>query len=384
MHDHTSHNRQPTPLRLASTVVTRRRLLAGLGALGAATLGAAACGDVTTGGGSGGGSSGGKKLELTMFVFLGGDLGKMPKEFADEWQADHRNVTLKLYEQSNQVGYPKMVAQKQTDPTKPLVNLGFFNAQTTEQGILDQMWAPLDYAAMTNATDVRQQFKRDDGYGIGIGSDQIGLLYNTQKLTPKPTSWQALWDPANRGKVTLFGFPWYAVFAAAKLNGGGLDDMEPGWRAWQENAKNIRTLVTSNPEYLNVLASGTAPLTGYFNGTGNQWIAGGAPLEYVPPDEGAISVPVNLQVVAGQDSDHLAACHEIVDAMLSPKWCSRWAETSIEVPANTKSSLPSHLAGLPAFSEATVEKMLRVDYAIVGKNQSAWTDRWQRDVVTRM
>jgi putative spermidine/putrescine transport system substrate-binding protein len=372
---------KPTPCP-APTTLSRRALLRGLGAMGAAALGATACGDVTANGGSD--SGGGQKLDLTMFVFLGGNLGTMPKEFADDWKSSHPNVNLKIYEESNQVGYPKMVAQQKTDPSRPLVNLGFFNAQTTEQGILDKMWAPLDYAAMTNVADVRPESKRDDRFGVGIGSDQIGLLYNTEKLGSKPTSWQALWDPANRGKVTLFGFPWYVIFAAAKLNGGGLENMEPGWKAWQDNAKNIRTLVTSNPQYLNVLASGTAPLTGYFNGTGNQWITDGAPLEYVPPDEGAISVPVNLQAVAGQSSSQLEACQEIIDAMLSPKWCSRWAETSIEVPANTKSSLPPELAQLPAFAPANVDRMLEADYAVVGKNVSAWTDRWQRDIVSRI
>jgi putative spermidine/putrescine transport system substrate-binding protein len=372
----------PTQLHLGETVVTRRSLLRGLGALGAVTLGATACGKVSTGGAGNG--TGGKKLNLTMFVFLGGDLGKMPKQFADEWHSSHPNVTIKLYEQSNQVGYPKMVAQQKTDPANPLVNLGFFNAQTTEQGILDKMWAPLEYPAMKNAADIREQFKRADHYGIGIGADQIGLLYNAGKLGTKPTSWASLWDPANRGKVTLFGFPWYVVFAAAKLNGGGLDNLEPGWKTWQDSAKNIRTLVTSNPQYLNVLASGTAPLTAYFNGTGNQWIAGGAPLEYVPPDEGAVAVPVNLQAVAGQSSSQLEACQEIIDAMLSPKWCGTWAETSIEVPGNAKSALSAKLAALPAFAAANVDRMLTVDYAVVGKNQSAWTDRWQRDVVTRI
>ncbi len=363
--------------------LSRRQMLLGLGSIGALAVGAAACGDVSTPGSGPKGGSGGK-LELTMFVFLGGDLGKMPKEFAQEWQSSHPNVRLKIYEESNQVGYPKMVSAKKTNAKRPLVHLGFFNAQTTEQGVLDEMWHPLDYAALKNAADIRDIAKRDDQFGIGIGTDQIGLLYNTEKFGGKPSSWQELWDSSNRGKVTMFGFPWYAVFAAAHLNGGGLDDMEPGWRAWEENAKNIRTLVTSNPQYLNVLSSGSAPLTGYFNGTGKQWIASGAPLRYVPPAEGAVPVPVNLQVASGQSDAQLEACQEIVDAMISPKWCARWAETSVEVPANTKATLPDDLASLPAFKDTTIDQLLPVDYAIVGKNQSAWTDRWNRDIVSRI
>lgn len=366
----------------ATTTLSRRGLLEGLGLVGLASVGLAACGDVSSPGSSGGGSGG--KLELTMFVFLGGDLGVMPKEFAEEWESSHPNVKLNIYEESNSVGYPKMVARRSTNPDAPLVHFGFFNAQTTEQGILDKMWTPLDYAALTNAADIRDTFKREDQVGIGIGADQIGLLYNEDALGSAPESWASLWDPEFRGKVSFFNFPWYAVYMAAVAQGGGLDDMDPGFALWAEQAENIRTIVTANPEYQNVLASGTAPLTAYFNGTGHQFINGGAPLTYAPSDEGAIPVPVNLCMVDGLSDDEQEAATEVIDEMLSPKWCARWAETSIEIPANEKATLPSDLADLPAFSEETVAGLQQIDYAIVGQNTADWTDRWTQDVVSKI
>jgi len=264
------------------------------------------------------------------------------------------------------------------------VHFGFFNAQTTEQGILDKMFTKLDYSAIKNAADVRDVFKRQDQYGIGIGADQIGLLYNAAKLGSSPQSWAELWDPKNQGKVSFFNFPWYAVYMAAKAAGGGLDNMDPGFAVWAEHAKNIRTIVTANPEYQNVLASGTAPLTAYFNGTGHQFIKAGAPLTYAPSTEGPIPVPVNLCVVDGISDDEKAATTEIIDAMLDPKWNAQWAATSIEVPANQKATLPPDLASLPGFSESAIAKLQTIDYAAVGKNTSAWSDRWKREVQAKM
>lgn len=367
-----------------STGVSRRSVITGLGAIGLSAVGAAACSNVSAPGASTTTGGAGKKLELTMFVFLGGDLGVMPKAFAKEWEASHPNVKLTIYEESNSVGYPKMVARKATNPGSPLVHFGFFNAQTTEQGILDKMFTKLDYSAIKNAADVRDVFKRKDQYGIGIGADQIGLLYNPAKLGSSPQSWGELSDPKNQGKLSFFNFPWYAVYMAAKARGGGLDNMDPGFALWAERAKNIRTIVTANPEYQNVLASGTAPLTAYFNGTGYQFIKAGAPLTYSPSTEGAIPVPVNLCVVDGISDDQRAAATEVIDAMLSPKWNAQWATTSVEVPANQKASLTPDLAGLPAFSKSTIGKLQTIDYAVVGKNTSAWTDRWKREVVAKM
>jgi len=373
----------PTPAQ-PGTALTRRSVLRGAGAIGLSAMGAAACSNVTAPGASTNTSGDGKKLELTMFVFLGGDLGVMPKAFAKEWEQSHPNVKLTIYEESNSVGYPKMVARKASSPQSPLVHFGFFNAQTTEQGILDKMFAPLDYSAITNAADVREAFKRKDQYGIGIGADQIGLLYNAAALGSSPQGWAELWDTKNQGKVSFFNFPWYAVYMAAKSAGGGLDNMGPGFALWAERAKNIRTIVTANPEYQNVLASGTAPLTAYFNGTGYQFIKAGAPLTYTPSTEGPIPVPVNLCMVDGISDDQKTAATEIIDAMLSPKWNAQWATTSIEVPANQKASLPPDLASLPAFSEAAIAKLQTIDYAVVGKNTAAWSDRWKREVQPKM
>ncbi|ALE07413.1 hypothetical protein AL755_21210 [Arthrobacter sp. ERGS1:01] len=374
--DVTSAKSKQPELRLS-----RRSFLAG-GVATAAAASLAACASPFAAGSTA--SGGGKKMTLTMFCFLGGDLAKMPKEFAKEYQASHPSVEIKFYEQSNSVGYGKMLAQRKVDPSQPLVNLGFFNTNTTVQGAGDKMWQKLDYSAMSNVADIAPSFHRKDQFGIGIGADQYGLVTNKTELPTAPDSWSALWDPAFKGKISMFGFPWYVVFMAAKMNGGSLENMEPGWKLWEEKASQIKLIVDSNPQYLNVLSSGTTPLTSYFNGTSYQWIEGGAPLQYTIPKEGAIPLPVMLQSVAGQSDAESEACQDIVNEMLSPKWAARWAETAVQLPANSKSVLPSKLASLPAFQPSTVEGFIDIDWDIVGKNNAAWTDRWNSDIVSKI
>ncbi|MHB8620018.1 MAG: ABC transporter substrate-binding protein, partial [Chloroflexota bacterium] len=244
----------------------------------------------------------------------------------------------------------------------------------------DGMWKPLDYAAMSNAKDIAPAFQRSNHHGIGIGADQLGLLYNTKDVKPAPTSWADLWNPKYKGKVVFFDYSWYPVFMAAKLNGGGLQNMTPGWDLWKKDAKQIRAIVTSNPQYLNALSNGTGDLTSYFNGTGLQWARGGAPIGYVPPKEGAISVPVYLQTVVGNSANQQEVCQDAINEMISPKWCGQWAETSIEAPANSKTQLPANLAKLPAFSKATIDKFISVDWGIVGKQIAAWKLKWDQDI----
>jgi putative spermidine/putrescine transport system substrate-binding protein len=320
-------------------------------------------------------------VEVTMFVFLGGALGVQPKAFKEWYEGKHSNVKINIYENSNTVGYPLMVAAKRQDPNKPFVNLGFFNAQTTAQGDLDDMWQKLDYSHLENAKDIYPAFRRSSQKGIGIGADQLGLVYNKTQLAKAPDSWSDLWSPTYAGKVTFFDYYWQAVYAAARLNGGNLRKMNIGWDLWSKKAHDqIRTIVTSNPQYLQVLTNGTASLTSYFAGTAIQWIRQGAPLAYVVPKEGAINVPVYLQSVKGNTPAQTEVCHDIIGKMLSPKWCGGWANTSVEVPANSKVKLPAEFKTMPAFQKATIDKLWKLEWQVVAKAIATWRGQWDQQV----
>jgi len=378
--------------RLSNMHVTRRGVLTGaVGVAAAAAL--AACSPLNTSSSSTApatsSSTAGKgttknPLKITMFCFLGGDLAVMGKEFGADYMKRHPNVSVTYYEDSNLIGYGKMLAQRKVDPSKPLVNFGFFNTSTTAQGVGDKMWNKLDYAAMSNSKDIATSFTRSDHYGIGIGSDQIGFVYNTKDVSPAPQSWDDIWNKKNTAKLSFFGMPWYAIYQAAVANGGSLTNMDPGFKFWAENADLIRLIVTSNPQYLNVLSDGTSPLTSYFAGTAQQWVTGGAPLKYAVPKEGAIPVPVLLQSVAGQSEDEQVVVQDMINEMISPKWSARWAQTAVQVPANTLTKTPTEFASLPAFSASTTKNFQTIDYDVVGKNTAAWTERWNSEVVAKI
>ena len=361
----------------------RDALKIGAGALSAAAL--AACGSSTPSGSASSRRGYPKgKVSVTMFVFLGGNLGVMPAAFAKDYMSRHRNVTVNIYANSNNVGYPKMLAAKQTNPNQPLVNLGFFNGQTAAQGDLDGMWNKLDYSALSNAKDIPPIFRRSNHHGIGIASDQLGLVYNTQEVTKAPTSWADTWGASTKGKLTFFQYYWEIVYIAAKMNGGSLTNMGPGWNFWQNHAHWIRTIVSSNPQYIQVLTNGTANFTSYFNGTALQWKQQGAPVTYVPPKEGAISVPVYLCSVQGNTPDQEAVAVDMINEMISPKWCLQYATTTVAVPANQAVKLPSNLSSLPAFQKSTVDKLIALDWKTVAKNINDWDQRWNQDIAAKI
>lgn len=364
--------------------ISRRSLFAGTGVLAGSLLAACASGNnPTTGSGASGSGSGqtGKKLSLTVTPFAGADLGVMPKEFVAEYMEKHPNVEIKL---DDSLLFSKQTAQWAADRTKPLANLCFSNGGSTAAGKASGMYMKLDASMVPNSANIDPKMMEKDKVGMPLGADQLGLLYNTQSLQTAPSSWANMWADDMVGKLVFFTMPWEAIGMAAKLNGGGWENIDPGFQTWIDHAKNIRVIVTANPQFLNVLSTGEAALTSHYHGTSQVWKAGGAPLDFVSPKEGTVLVPVSVNINAGSSEDQIAVMYDMINEMLTPKWNQRWADLSVEIPANKSVELSDKLKAYPAIAKGMSQPFQLVDWDVLGENTAAWTKRWEDDVVAKI
>ncbi|MEC9463744.1 MAG: extracellular solute-binding protein, partial [Pseudomonadota bacterium] len=75
------------------------------------------------------------------------------------------------------------------------------------KGQATELWAPIDMAKLKNASGLIDRFvnKYPDGRVAGVGAVAwyITLVTNTDVYKEAPTSWEALWDPANADKLGL-------------------------------------------------------------------------------------------------------------------------------------------------------------------------------------
>src|SRR5438132_9891745 len=111
--------------------------------------------------------AGGRKVQLTEFIWIGGGQGVVPREVKAAFEKNHPNVSIELYEGTNAITFPKMVAQRQVDPNRPLINFGFFNVDAQTKGELAGMWAPLDPKRIPNMANVYPNYHRPNNTGIG-------------------------------------------------------------------------------------------------------------------------------------------------------------------------------------------------------------------------
>jgi len=88
------------------------------------------------------------------------------------------------------------------------------NTAQLQRYIDAKLVTPWDLNAIPNQKEVLPRFRELDKirgetrdgkvYGIPFAFDSIGLIYNTDKVKPAPTSMSILWDPQYKGKVLAY------------------------------------------------------------------------------------------------------------------------------------------------------------------------------------
>lgn len=322
--------------------------------------------------------------ELTFFIWAGSNQGVVPREVIDEYLEANPNVNIEILESNNAITYPQMVAAQRTTPDDPLVHCGFFNADAMGKGDAIGMWESLEPAGIPNMENVLPNFIREGRRGVGYQMSGIGLLYNTEAVDTPPTSWTDLWSEEYRDRVVMFDYDTRMMSIAALLNGGSVEDIDPGFEVWAENAENFRALVDSNDALKNLLVSGDAWIAPWFSSLANVWIAEGAPLGYVTPEEGAIAFPIYLTIVDGVTDAERAVCEDVINTLLEPDNAARYGELTHAVPVVQNAALSEEQRANPDLNLEVAENAILLDYSYIGEMTPEWRDRWDREVKFRL
>ncbi|MCL6707753.1 ABC transporter substrate-binding protein [Pseudomonas sp. R2.Fl] len=168
------------------------------------------------------------------------------------------------------------------------------------KGQATELWAPLDTAKISNSGNLIDRFvnKYPDGRIAGIGAVAwyITLVTNTDVYKEAPTSWQALWDPANEDKLGLLALVSNSflleVTAKTFLGGTNALDTEEGiLKAFEKLAEvkpNVRLWYRDEAQFEQALKSGEIPMGQYYHDVTGLAAADGHPVRSTFPKEGGI------------------------------------------------------------------------------------------------
>jgi putative spermidine/putrescine transport system substrate-binding protein len=319
-------------------------------------------------------------VSITFFIWAGSNQGVVPREVFKAYREAHPNVTIEELESTNAITYPKMVAARRTTPDNPLVSCGFFNVDAITRGDADEMWESLNPERIPNIANVLPQYRRPDDHGVGYQMSGIGILYNRNAVKTPPTSWTALWDPANRGRVVMFDYNTQMLSIAARLNGGSEHEIDPGFKVWSENAQNLRALFDSNDALKNALASGDAWMAPWFSSISHVWIGEGAPFGYAVPKEGVIGFPLFLSIAKGITADQRPVCEDLINTLLAPGNAGRYALLTANIPTVKNAAMSPEQLADPTLNLDLAQNAIVLDYPYIGQMTAEWRRRWDREV----
>ncbi len=168
------------------------------------------------------------------------------------------------------------------------------------KGQATELWTPLDTAKIKNASGLLDRFvnKYPDGRIAGIGAVAwyITLVTNTDVYKEAPTSWQALWDPANANQIGLLALVSnsFLLEVTAKTYFGGtnaLDTEEGILKAFDKLAEvkpNVALWYRDEAQFEQALKSGEIPMGQYYHDVTGLAAADGQPVRSTFPQEGGI------------------------------------------------------------------------------------------------
>jgi len=253
-----------------------------------------------------------------------------------------------------------------------------FAVQIANEGLL----VPLDRAKLTNTPDIIDgAWGKGDAY-VAAMLGATTIIYNKDKIATPPTSWNDLFDPKYKGRVTIGDISgttgWQFLAAVNKMAGGTLDDITPGIEKIKPLAKDAVLLYTQADQVVSLFERGEIDIAVWYPDRAGVQAKNGLPLAAAYPSEGAVGIRPAIMIPKGTQQVDLAL--KFIDTVLNADNQKCFSERQFIGSVNKKVELSAEVSGMVPTGEA-LDKMLFLDPSDMAARLPEWTRRWQREVL---
>ena len=318
------------------------------------------------------------QTELTVIVYGGSFEEGWRKAVIEPFEAANPDIKVNIATGLTLQNVALMRAQKDDVQVDVMMMDEIGAAQANAEGL----YHPLDPAKIPNIEKLYPQFRIEgDPYTKFMYVSQA-LVYNTDQIKEEPTSWKALWDPAYAGRVAVPDITTshgaFFLLTAADMNGGGLENVDPGFELITELKPSIVTFYTQHAQLAQLFTQGDVWITSWTTDRSQAMIDAGAPVAWTIPEESAYIIDSTIGIAKG--TKNLEAAQKYVDFVLSNEAQAANARYTYLAPVNSEVELPPEVAEKLPVGEGVLEKLKTADWDYVTTVRPEWTQRWNREI----
>src|SRR5262247_78592 len=247
-------------------------------------------------------------------------------------------------------------------------DVAYMDSQIVKQAKAEGLLQPLEPAKIEHWNDLYDASRDKDGYWVSLMFAGTIITYNTNLVKTPPASWADLWKPEFKGKLAIPDISGTSgqqfLMAAARINGGSLENIDPGFEAIKKLKPNAQMMYTQPDQIIPLFERGDIAVAVWYTDRTGAAAAKGVPVAAAYPKEGAIGIVPTVSVPKASAKKELA--QKYVGTLLSPEGQLCFAQSQFAGPTNKTVKLPPDLAKLVPYGDL-VQRMYFPDTDLVAK-----------------
>jgi putative spermidine/putrescine transport system substrate-binding protein len=260
-------------------------------------------------------------------------------------------------------------------------DVAYMDSQIVKQAKGEGLLQRLEPSKIAYWNDLYDVSRDKDAYWVSMMFAGTTIAYNTNLVKTPPTSWADLWKPEFRGKLAIPDISGTSgqqfLMAAARLHGGSLENIDPGFEAIKRLKPNVQMMYTQPDQLIPLFERGDIAVAVWYTDRTGAAAAKGVPVAAAYPKEGAIGIVPTVSVPKASRKRELA--QKYISALLAPEGQLCFAQAQFAGPNNRKVRLAPELARLVPYGD-NVERMYFPDTDLVAKKFPELSERWGREI----
>lgn len=288
------------------------------------------------------------------------------------------NVTIVLDTGNAQERYTKL----KSDPNTK-VDVIELSQKNTADGVADGLFATLTAKELKEYATLIPGAKAlvDSGSGAPYTVNSIGIIYNPKTAGMTIDSWDDLWNPALKGKIsvpditTTFGPAFMVMCSDVKGVDFASDKGEAAFKALEELKSNVLRTYARSSDVASLFSNGeiAVAIIGDF---GVPVVSKADPnAVYVVPESGTYANFNVINIAKRTENYDLAVAY--INYRQNAETEMRTAKALNEAPVNAKVKLSAELAENKTVGDVAARAKM-VDFSIVNPLMTSWVDRFNR------